>query len=350
MKNILVTSANNQVIVSTIYSLRSAFYCKIVAVDRKEKVPIAEHLVDHYYCIKCNSSSYVKKILKVCQKHNIHAIIPHSIKDRILFMENKELFDRHNIVILSSSPKSIREADNKVFLAKKCQELGIPTPEQYVVKTSRELREAAKKLGFPQKKVIVKPCISNGSRGFRIINDNLDLKSTFYKQRAESAEITMNGLLDILGKKFTELIVSEFLPGKEYTVDCIRQNDFFFAIPRIRSQVKMGVTFSGKIVKEDKLIEYSKKLSEILDLTTVFGFQFKEDENGIPKILECNPRIQGTMIMSTLAGANVIATSLKQLWGKKVSDFEIDWDMEFIRIFGGISIGEKKLTINLDPR
>ena len=39
-----------------------------------------------------------------------------------------------------------------------------------VVETVDQFKQAAEELGYPQKTICFKPSVSNGSRGFRIIN------------------------------------------------------------------------------------------------------------------------------------------------------------------------------------
>ena len=347
MKNILITSPNNHTLVNTVYSLREAFYCKLIGLD-KEKNTLSEHLLDHSLTFNYHSEKdFITKVKEVCQQYNINAIIPHSLKERLVLVKNKEEIE---VPILSSSYTSIMFAENKINFAQACSEMNIPTPEQYVVNNSKDLKRYAKVLGYPKKKFVVKPVISKGGRGFRIVNEDLDLKTIFYKDKQSNNQIKLKGLIDILGEKFPDLIVSEYLPGKEYTIDCLREKDFFVAIPRVRIETKMGLTSYGKLEENKQLIEWSEKISIKLNLTSIFGFQFKEDEHGKLKILECNPRIQGTMIMATLAGANLLGLGLKALWGKKIKEPEIDWEMEFLRVWGGISIGEKKLSLNVPLR
>ena len=59
------------------------------------------------------------------------------------------------------------------------------------------------------------------------------------------------------------------------------------------------------LLREVYLIEYVEKLTRG-KLKYAHGFQFKENKNGVPQIIESNPRIQGTTVLSTLAGANII--------------------------------------------
>jgi carbamoyl-phosphate synthase large subunit len=347
MKNILITSPNNHVLVNTVYSLREAFYCKLIGLD-KVKNNLSKHLLDHSILFNYSSEEeFVNKVKEICQEYSIDAIIPHHLKERLILIKKSSDI---NVPILSSSYTSIQFAENKINFAQACNDLGIPVPEQYVVNNFKDLKRYAKVLGYPEKKFIVKPVISKGGRGFRIVNDYLDLKSVFYSDKENNNQITMKGLIEILGDSFPDLIVSEYLPGKEYTMDCLREKDFFVAIPRLRIETKMGLTSYGKLEENKQLIEWSEKIAEKVGLTSIFGFQFKEDENGILKILECNPRIQGTMIMATLAGANLLELGLKSLWNKKIKEPEIDWDMEFLRVWGGISVGEKKLFLNVPLR
>jgi len=79
-------------------------------------------------------------------------------------------------------------------------------------------------------------------------------------------------------------------------------------------------------------------------LSYAFGFQFKLDDNNEPKLLECNPRIQGTMVMAALAGANVIYSSLKLLLDEDIPKLDVNWDAEFIRYWGGISVVNDKIV------
>ena len=62
-------------------------------------------------------------------------------------------------------------------------------------------------------------------------------------------------------------------------------------------------------------------------------------KNGTYKVLECNPRVQGTMVVSSLAGANIIRMSIEELVLNKFDhDYNIDWDTKFERFWGGYGI------------
>ena len=55
-------------------------------------------------------------------------------------------------------------------------------------------------------------------------------------------------------------------------------------------------------------------------------------------LLESNPRIQGTMISSTLANANIIYSTVKALLNEDIPPFEIIWNTNIYRYMGIIGI------------
>ena len=79
--------------------------------------------------------------------------------------------------------------------------------------------------------------------GVRIISESFDKKKLFYDEKPNSLFTNMDDLKNILGESFPELIVTEHLPGDEYTVDVFRHNNKTTVIPRIRNHVRSGITF-----------------------------------------------------------------------------------------------------------
>ena len=68
--------------------------------------------------------------------------------------------------------------------------------------------------------------------------------------------------------------------------------------------------------------------------------------NDTPKILESNPRVQGTMVLATIANANIIYSSVKNVLGEEIPDFNIRWGTKISRFWGGIGVdSDNKITI-----
>jgi len=349
MKNILITNADAHTFPSTYYSLRKEFDCDILSSSRQEFCPNGFLTDSHVSFFNVTDDVYAPSILNFCVEHDVDVIVPLSIHERLILLSLKDKFSEKGISIISVDAEKIHLANDKLAFARVCEANGIPVPRYEVVSTYLELKSAAKRMGYPKNKVIIKPVVGSGSRGFRILNAKVNYKTTFYSSRPDQlVEVKLSSLKGTLGDTFSQpLIVNEFLCGNEFTVDCLCYADQEVIIPRERLETKNGLTDVGQVVKHDEIIAYTRKLVSILEIKGIFGFQFKLDSNGVPKMLECNPRIQGTMIMSTLAGANIIAEAVRRARGLEPRSFEVDWGMMFYRINSGFSIGKDIQIMNI---
>lgn len=346
---VVVTGAGAPGIKGTIFSLKNNPDSRdifILGTDITDYV-VGKYLCDTFRVIPSasNAEKYLESLLKLCDEFKIDVLLPQNTAELLLLSKKSFLFEEIGTKVLVSNSISIETTNNKYEFLKICKENSLPVPEFYLVNSSSELKKFAEVLGWPKKKVVVKPPISNGSRGVRIIDENTDLKKSFYSDKPSSLITKMDNILSILGDEFPELIISEYLPGTEYTVDSLRTDTLNIAIPRKRDLIRSGITFNGSLVKHDEIISQSQKISEIANLEHCFGFQFKENYQGVPSLIECNPRIQGTMVLSTFAGANLIYGAIKNILNEEMKDFEIHWDTILLRYWGGVSIAHNKILV-----
>ncbi|MCU0461925.1 MAG: ATP-grasp domain-containing protein [Bacteroidales bacterium] len=290
--------------------------------DKVFQIPIAE------------SPDFIEKVLDICVAEKVDVIIPLVTRELLVFARNKEKFFKSGIYISVSDPRPLETANNKYLLMKFCRENNIPVPDFNLVHSLDEFRTAARELGYPGKKICFKPPVSNGLRGFRIIEDGQDRLFSLMNEKPNNVYISFDEFVSICvgGKEFPELIVMEYLPGDEYSVDVLVDNGkFISAIPRSRDHIKMGISFVGTVIEEREIIGYSRMIVEGLKLNGNIGLQFKRDGNGIPKVIESNPRVQGTIVLCTAAGENMVYEAVKIGVGEKPVPPEINWGLKMIR-------------------
>lgn len=336
----VITGAGAPGISGTLYSLKNNFDHRTIRTIGTDMEPdaIGRYLCDGFYRIeKPDHAEYLPGLLDICEKEEADVILPQNTAELQALAENREQFRKNGTAILVSGPDAIKTANNKALLLERAGTCDVPVPSFYRVSTFAQLEKNAHTLGWPEKRVVVKPPVSNGMRGVRIIYEKTDLKKMFYTEKPGSLFCTMSQLYTILGDTFPELIVMEYLQNEEYTVDVLNVGQIC-AVPRKRERIKMGITFSGVTENHPKIIEYSCTLAKNIGLDFAFGFQFKFDENNTPKLLECNPRIQGTMVLSTLSGANVIYGAVKAAVGESVPMLYPVWGTRLQRYWGGLGI------------
>lgn len=344
---IIVTGGGAPGITGTIYSLRNN--CentrfKIITTDIHDDV-IGKYLADEFHQIpQPEDNHYITALHEIVVKEQVKVILPQTTREIMTLSKYSQIFSSSNCAVVISSYNTITVANDKYKLLEKAQHAGIPCPAYKITDSELSLLSAVESLGYPKKKVVVKPRLSNGMRGLRILSENPCDVERFLNNKPDGVAINLETLLEILHHgEWPELLVTEYLQGLEYTVDVFRGANGCIVIPRIREKIRDGITFETRIDIRDDLIDLSSRLSEILDLYYCFGFQFKCSSDDVPKLLECNPRVQGTMVVSTLAGYNMIYYSIMEALGNppKVSHVKLNQSLKFKRYWGGIAVDDK---------
>lgn len=274
-------------------------------------------------------------LLQICKERKIQLVMPLVSKELLPLSRNKKNFQDAGIRVMVSSPESIEIADNKSTSYSFLKEKGINVPRFFIVHTTEEFIHAAFELGHPASPVCFKPSVSNGSRGFRIVTDSLDEADQLFNHKPYNVHITYAHALNILSSKnFPQLLVTEYLPGKEYSVDCICDHGKpVLVVPRVREKMINGISVKGVFEKNEKVIEYCKKIINAIGLHGNIGIQVKYSDGGEPLLVEINPRVQGTIVAGLGAGVNLPLLALRQELGQTLDnkEMQVAWGTRFSR-------------------
>ena len=248
---VLVTGAGAPGIKGTLYSLENNLdnrEIRTIGTDMNQAA-VGRYLCDEFYQIPIASSNeYLSELLSICEKEGVDVLLPQNTAELATLAENRHRFEAVGTKVAVSSKESIEIANNKLKLMKMARGIGVPVPSFDLVDNLDDLVGQAKNFGWPSQPVVVKPPISSGMRGMRIIDESIDLKHSLYSEKPSGIYLKMKSLNDILGFSFPPLLVMEYLPGDEYTVDVLNA-DKVTAIPRRRDLIRSGITFNGSIRK-----------------------------------------------------------------------------------------------------
>tara|TARA_B100001175_G_C19492910_1_gene633619 strand:+ start:144 stop:1205 length:1062 start_codon:yes stop_codon:yes gene_type:complete len=338
--NILITGCGAPGISGTMYSLKAANKLYEIFTIGTDTNPLAvgKYFCDHFEVIPSfkDTQQYLDSLIDISSRHSVDVILPQNTLELSILSDNKHLFDKIDTKVLISNKEAINKSNNKYNLMQVAEKIGIPYPSYVEVDNIVDLEKTLKSFGWPEKKVVIKPPLSNGSRGVRVIDEDIDLKDKFFSEKPGILSTNLEIIKLTLGTSFDKLLVMEYLPGQEYSVDILSVKDKQIVIPRSRGSIKSGITFSGRIENNALIEKYSIALADALKLSYCFGFQFIL-KNDIPYIIECNPRVQGSMVISTLGGANIILNSILNLLCEEMLPMELRYDTIFTRYWGGIA-------------
>lgn len=354
---VLLTGVGAPGTAGTIYALRNNPENRkvwIVGVDMNEEA-VGKYMVDDFSCVPPpESETYIYAILDICEKKEVRVVLPQTTREVEALSKSKEVFEQNGVSIAVSDHQTVKIANNKFELLKAFDAIDLPVPRFSLASTREELVEIVNSFGYPSSPVVVKPPRSNGMRGVRILRESAWDVQRFLEEKPDGLEIELSGLLKILdrGDGWPSLLVTEYLPGAEYTVDVFRGTNAFIAIPRKRLSIRSGITFKTKIEWHHQIMHLCQKISNHLGLRYAFGFQFKMDTDGVPKILECNPRIQGTMVAAMTAGYNIPWLAVKDALGEPISieppkNENPPSESMFYRYWGGIGLSGGNVIIRL---
>lgn len=109
-----------------------------------------------------------------------------------------------------------------------------------------------------------------------------------------------------------EPLISEFLPGPEYTVDCFsdRKSGLMFCAARLRERARNGIAVNTATVELPEARGYAEKISNQMEFWGAWFFQAKRRENGELVIMEVAPRVAGSMITHRVRGINFALLSI----------------------------------------
>lgn len=144
-------------------------------------------------------------------------------------------------------------------------------------------------LPFP---VFLKPDVGQGSKGTALAHTPHEVQTLL--QRDPS------------------LLVLEYLPGREYTVDCFtdRHGRLRFAEGRERARILNGISVNARPLDDPRFRALAERINARLELRGVWFYQVKERADGELALLEVAPRVAGTMALLRVSGVNFIELSL----------------------------------------
>jgi carbamoyl-phosphate synthase large subunit len=285
-------------------------------------------------------AAFAETLLSLCRKRNIQVVMPLVTKELIPLSQHKNEFEQAGIKLLTSSAASLEIANNKSLLYEFLQWRGIALPSFHIVETIEQFTKAAKELGYPQRPICFKPSVANGSRGFRIINAEVNELDLLFNYKPSATYISYNDAIRILSSgQFPQLLVSEYLPGEEYSVDCLANHgEAVVIVPRLRKKMINGISVEGEFVKEESIMAYCSQIISELQLHGNIGIQVKKAAAGQFLLLEINPRVQGTIVAALGAGINLPVLAVKQEIGMPISptEIQVNWGTKFIRYWNEV--------------
>lgn len=296
-KTVLLTSAGVATAVNVISALRKSrhYNFKIIAVDMGNN-SAGQFLADMAYRVpSIKDHSYLQKILKIISKHSVDFVFPLYSQEIALFAANAPSILESGAQLLIPDLRSIMLCDDKIEFLSFLDENNFSHPVTFPshLQVTR----------FP---VFIKPKSGSSSRNAYKIPDQEEL--SFYL------------------RKFPDSVIQEFVVKKEYTVDCLVDNELriIASVPRERICVKDGKSVVAKSLKNELIITEVHRLLSTLQIRGACNVQLFFDGQTV-EFIEVNPRLAaGGLPLCIEAGVNIPEMMVRIADGERLDyqDFE----------------------------
>jgi carbamoyl-phosphate synthase large subunit len=313
---------------------------RIVGVDCRD-VP-QKGLVDAFHVVPRPGEGYIEAMIEVCQRENVDVILPQTTAEVEYLSRTKHrnrIRRESGAVVAAADGFAVKAANDKGAVMALFHMLKLPAPEFVRVSSIEQLQNAAVHFGWPDHPFVVKPACGNGSRGVRVVTEKRWDTRRFLDEKPSGLETDLRSLELVLKNDFPDLIAMEYLPGSEYSVDCFRGLHVQEAVPRLRKETRGGICTHAVVEMRDGLREWSLLAAKHLGLFGAFGFQYRVDVDGTPKVIECNPRVQGTMVTSLYKGLNAPLLAVREAMGDHPTEITLNDDhVEYVRVWSGMEV------------
>lgn len=257
-----------------------------------------------------SSDSFISEINRISSNYNIDYIIP---AHDLVILKLAEAANRGALVCkLLTSPYETCTVCCSKKLTHECFAGILTLPHLY-----NSLSEVSE---WP---VFLKPDVGCGSRG---------TAKARTRAEADYHMILSDGLL-----------VFEYLPGKEYTVDCFtdRHGNLLFFGGRERTRISNGISVRTVPIDDPKFRHIAEIINQTLVIRGMWFFQVKENNLGQLALMEVAPRLAGAMGLYRNLGINFALMSLYDAEGHDISVLKNNYPIIFDRAL------ESKFTIGL---
>jgi carbamoyl-phosphate synthase large subunit len=228
-------------------------------------------------------------LLARCQALGVDVVLPTVDAELRPLAGARPLYAAEGIDLLLAPAQALDVILDKLALAQRCAGVvRVPRTELFGSAVDPAL------LTYP---VIVKPRTGSGSRGVITVDAAGEL-AAFVRSPA--------------------LIVQEFLPGEEYSIDVLADasGHVIASVPRLRARVDSGVSVGGQTVHDEELSSFGRAVAQATGITYVANVQCKRDAAGRPALLEVNPRMPGTLGLTIASGVDMPRLALAALLGQ----------------------------------
>lgn len=274
---------------------------RIIATDADPKAPSISIKKFIHVPYATDEERYMEAMKRIMEKYEPSLIMPTSDFDAKVLSRNKLELAQYGCIPVVSDEEVINAWEDKLCMAE-------THPSIHPVTSLHPDN-------VPGEYIFAKPRYGVGSRGIIVLHREEALYHyEFHKE---------------------EYIYQELLEGEQYTVDvlCSLDGQPLQAVTRRVYRLKGGVDTVCAIVHSPKMEHIAMELCRNYSVVGAACFEFMFDKQGEPLLIDCQPRLSGAHIVTTIAGLNIPAQLIELSKGNEFTPKPVNYNVKVVRTF-----------------
>ena len=238
-----------------------------------------------------NPTAFISDVQSILKKNPCDVLIPTYSEDTYAIAKHRSSFEEYTKVPLHDY-QILAHVNNKGYLMKAAEELGLPIPRTFCVESFSDLNKVAETIDYP---AVIKLRESASSIGLSYVYSKSELLEKFKKT------------VERFGLSSSDYpLVQEYITGDGYGVSALFNHGdprAVFTHKRIREYPITGGPSSSRVsVRMPEMEKIALDLLKHFQWHGVAMVEFKFTREKRPVIMEINPRFWGSLNQAILAG------------------------------------------------
>lgn len=293
---------------------------EVYGVDPFENA-VGRYFCDHFESVPSSTSdpeAFATAIDFCARKNHIDAIIPCGNEDNLALALHR---DRLPCPVMVAGHDDLALAYDKGQVYEMLQtHLPETAPDFRMVSSCKDFMQAIDALGFPDRRVVVKPREGRGGRGVYILNDRISFDQAFGQK--PTAEFPLAWFEKLLRSKdrFDDLIVMEYLDEPYYSLYSLcDESETLITLTHTRDWGNASQTFRGRVYHDPDLQHLAGQINGLFNCRYTTNMELATSHDGRLVLFDLNPRIGASSGIDHEIGLNFPYQALKLLLDEPVS-------------------------------
>lgn len=297
MARVLTTAAGGDIGIGALQSIHRAGH-DTVAVDIDPRAAGLYFADDGVTVPRATRATWPTVMAETVESYDVDVVIP-LIDPEVARVDELRRALPADVPVLLPRYGLVEKCIDKKSMYDYLDELGIETPDTLAIDSEGESYQIPSS-GFP---AIVKPRRGQGAEGVRRVTNRAALREAVERSEYEPHE----------------LLVQEYISGEEYTSNVASTQDGrLLSVVNKRVPERDGYTAWGVTVEEQSVYDSCVNVFKCVDPRGPMNVQHIMDDDGVPRVIEINPRFSGSSCLTVEAGVNEFDMLIRDALGEQV--------------------------------